>query len=52
MAEDLRSERREEVDRKATARQLRMMLITIVFMAPVCFVFLVPPLPSLLFGGR
>ena len=51
VADDLRAERREEVDRKATARQLRMMLVTIVFMAPVCFVFLVPPLPSLVFGS-
>lgn len=51
VADDLRSERREEVDRKATVRQLRMMLTTVVFMAPVVFVFLVPPLRSIVFGS-
>jgi tight adherence protein C len=50
VADDLRAERREEVDRKATVRQLRMMLTTVVFMAPVVFVFLVPPLRSIVFG--
>ena len=51
VADDLRAERREEVDRKATVRQLRMMLTTVVFMAPVVFVFLVPPLRTLVFGS-
>lgn len=51
VADDLRSERREEVDRKATVRQLRMMLATVVFMAPVVFVFMVPPLRSIVFGS-
>ena len=50
VADDLRAERREEVDRRATVRQLRMMLTTVVFMAPVVFVFLVPPLRTIVFG--
>lgn len=50
VADDLRAQRREEVDRKATVRQLRMMLTTVVLMAPVVFVFLLPPLHAIVFG--
>lgn len=51
ISDDLRSERREELERTATKRRGAMLIPTIVFMAPVVLLFLVAPIPRLLFGG-
>lgn len=51
IADDLRGERREELERTATKRRGAMLIPTIVFMAPVVLLFLVAPLPRLLFQG-
>jgi Flp pilus assembly protein TadB len=49
-ANELRAQRREEVERGAARRQVSLILPNLVFMAPVLFVFLLAPLPQLLFG--
>ena len=49
-ANELRSQRREEVERSAARRQMSLVLPNLVFMAPVMFVFLLAPLPQMLFG--
>ena len=51
ISDDLRSERREELERTATKRRGAMLIPTILFMAPVVLVFLMAPLPRLLFQG-
>ncbi|HYA44542.1 MAG TPA: type II secretion system F family protein [Acidimicrobiales bacterium] len=49
-ANELRTQRREEVERAAARRQMSLVIPNLVFMAPVLFVFLLAPLPQLLFG--
>jgi tight adherence protein C len=49
-ANELRAQRREEVERSAARRQMSLVVPNLVFMAPVLFVFLLAPLPQLLFG--
>lgn len=49
-ANELRVQRREEVERSAARRQMSLVVPNLVFMAPVLFVFLLAPLPQLLFG--
>ena len=49
-ASELRAQRREEVERSAAQRQMSLVLPNLLFMAPVLFVFLLAPLPQLLFG--
>jgi tight adherence protein C len=49
-ASELRAQRREEVERSAARRQMSLVVPNLVFMAPVLFVFLLAPLPALLFG--
>ncbi len=49
-ADDLRRQRREEVERSAARRQMVLVLPNMVFMAPVLFAFILAPLPRLLFG--
>jgi tight adherence protein C len=49
-ANELRAQRREEVERTAARRQMSLVVPNLVFMAPVLFVFLLAPLPQLLFG--
>ena len=49
-ANEVRTQRREEVERSAARRQMSLVLPNLVFMAPVMFVFLLAPLPQLLFG--
>ena len=49
-ADQLRAQRREEVERAATARQISMVIPTLVLMVPVAIVFLLAPLPKMLFG--
>ena len=49
-ASELRAQRREEVERSAARRQMSLVVPNLVFMAPVLFVFLLAPLPELLFG--
>jgi tight adherence protein C len=49
-ADSLRAQRREEVERTAARRQMSMVLPDLVFMAPVLLLFLLAPVPQLLFG--
>jgi len=49
-ANELRAQRREEIERRAAQRQMALIIPNIVFMAPVLFVFLLAPLPQMLFG--
>ena len=51
ISDDLRSERREDMERSATKRRGAMLIPTIVFMAPVVLIFMIAPIPNLLFGG-
>jgi Flp pilus assembly protein TadB len=51
ISEDLRTERREELERSATKRRGAMLIPTIVFMAPVVLIFMCAPIPHLLFGS-
>lgn len=51
ISDDLRGERREELERTATKRRGAMLLPTIIFMAPVVLLFLLAPLPRLLTSG-
>lgn len=50
-ANEIRTQRREEVERTAARRQMALIVPNLLFMAPVLFVFLLAPLPRLLFGG-
>ena len=49
-ANELRAQRREEVERTAAKRQMALVLPNLLFMAPVLFMFLLAPLPQLLIG--
>jgi len=49
-ASELRAQRREEVERTASRRQMALVVPNLLFMAPVLFAFLLAPLPGLLFG--
>jgi Flp pilus assembly protein TadB len=49
-ADELRTIRREEVERAAAARQVSMVIPTLVLMVPVTIVFLMAPIPKMLFG--
>jgi Flp pilus assembly protein TadB len=49
-ANEMRAQRREEVERSALRRQMSLVVPQLVFMAPVLFAFLLAPLPALLFG--
>lgn len=50
ISDDLRSERREDMERSATKRRGAMLIPTIIFMAPVVLIFMIAPIPSILFG--
>jgi tight adherence protein C len=52
VSDELRSARREDVERAATARRGTMLIPTIVVMAPVVLLFILAPLPSIIFGTR
>ncbi|MGA3218920.1 MAG: type II secretion system F family protein [Acidimicrobiales bacterium] len=49
-ANELRAQRREEIERSSAQRQMALIIPNLVFMAPVLFAFLLAPLPQLLFG--
>jgi tight adherence protein C len=49
-ANQIRAQRREEVERTAAKRQMALIIPNLVFMAPVLFAFLLAPLPQLMFG--
>lgn len=51
ISDDLRGERREEMERSATKRRGAMLIPTIVIMAPIVLLFLLAPLPRLLSTG-
>lgn len=50
VANTLRAERREEIERLGTKRKGAMILPTLLVMAPVVFLYVVAPIPSFLFG--
>jgi hypothetical protein len=50
MADDLRSQRREEVERLATRRRFQMILPTVAVMGPVLLVLIGAPIPTFIFG--
>ena len=52
LARELRTQRREEVARSSAKRQIAMVLPDLAFMAPVLILFLMAPVPRLLFGGH
>ena len=51
VANTLRAERREEVERLGTRRRGAMIVPTLVVMAPVVFLYVVAPIPRFVFGG-
>ena len=52
VSEDIRNERREDLERTATARRGTMLVPTVLVMAPVVLLFLIAPLPLVIFGAR
>ncbi|HEX3425500.1 MAG TPA: type II secretion system F family protein [Acidimicrobiales bacterium] len=50
LARELRTHRREEIERSSAKRQMAMIIPDLAFMAPVLLMFLVAPIPRLLFG--
>lgn len=51
ISDDLRSERREHFERDATKRRGAMLIPVILVMAPVVLLFLLAPVPRMLFGN-
>jgi len=51
VANTLRAERREEVERLGTKRKGAMIVPTLLVMAPVVFLYVVAPIPRFVFGG-
>ena len=51
VSDDLRSERREHFERDATKRRGAMLIPVIIVMAPVVLLFLLAPVPKMLFGN-
>ncbi|MEL7208986.1 MAG: type II secretion system F family protein, partial [Actinomycetota bacterium] len=51
VANTLRAERREEVERLGTKRRGAMIVPTLVVMAPVVFLYVVAPIPRFVFGS-
>jgi Flp pilus assembly protein TadB len=49
-ADDLRSQRREDVERLATRRRFQMLVPTVVVMGPVMLLLLGAPIPTFIFG--
>ena len=52
LARELRTQRREEVERASAKRQMAMIVPDLAFMAPVLLMFLIAPIPRLLFGSH
>lgn len=52
LARELRTQRREEVERSSAKRQMAMIIPDLAFMAPVLLMFLIAPIPRLLFGAQ
>jgi tight adherence protein C len=50
-ADELRAQRREDVERTAAKRQMSMILPNLALMAPVMILFLLAPVPRMLFGN-
>jgi len=49
-ADELRAARREDVERSAAKRQMSMVIPNLILMAPVMILFLLAPIPRLIFG--
>jgi len=52
LADDLRNQHREDLERSATRRRGLMVGATVVFLAPVMLVFVASPIPRIVFGAR
>jgi tight adherence protein C len=52
VANTLRAERREEIERLGTRRKGAMIIPTLLVMAPVVFLYVVAPIPRFVFGTR
>lgn len=50
MADDVRAQRREDIERLATRRRFQMLVPTIVLMGPVMLLLLAAPIPTFIFG--
>lgn len=50
MADDLRAQRREDIERLVTRRRFQMLIPTVVLMAPVMLLLLAAPIPTFIFG--
>jgi tight adherence protein C len=51
-ANDLRAQRREDIERLATRRRFQTLIPTILVMGPVMLLFLASPIPTLIFGDN
>ena len=49
-ADELRAQRREEVERASARRQMSMVIPNVALMAPVMILFLLAPVPQMIFG--
>ena len=52
LSKDLRSARREELQRDASKRRLLMVIPIVVVLAPIVLLFIGGPIPQIIFGGR
>lgn len=51
-SEDIRDSRREDLKKAATRRRATMLVPIIALLAPVMLLFILAPIPSIVFGGR
>lgn len=51
LADDLRSQHREDLERSATRRRGLMVAATVLFLAPVMLIFVAAPIPRIVFGN-
>lgn len=52
LSKDLRSARREELQRSASKRRLMMVIPIVVVLAPIVLLFIAAPIPQIIFGTR
>lgn len=52
LSKDLRSARREEMQRDASKRRLLMVIPIVVILAPIVLLFIGGPIPQIIFGGN
>jgi len=52
LADDLRTARSEAIERDATRKRGLMIVVTVLFLAPVMLIFIGVPIPSIIFGRQ